>query len=76
MTAEIVGDLSKLVEPLKVEARTVILRDDYGQPFLVVQTLDGGKVFVSRAGEPDFEDALKSLGVHIGVKYHTVRVPS
>ena len=77
MTVEVIGDLSKLAEPLKLDARTVILRDDFEQPFMVVQTLENGKVFVSQAGSPDFEDALKSMGARIGVKYHpVVRVPS
>jgi hypothetical protein len=71
---EVVGDFSIRSEPVQLNARTVILRDEYGQPFLVAQTLDDGQVFVSRAGSPDFVDALKSLGVSAKVTYREVRV--
>jgi hypothetical protein len=71
---EAIGDFTARLDPVQLEARTVILRDDYGQPFLVAQTLSDGKVFVSKAGSPDFPDALKSLGVDIKVTYRGVRV--
>lgn len=76
MRVEVVGDFAARLDPVQLEARTVILRDEHGQPFLVAQTLDDGQIFVSRAGNPDFLDALKSLGVNVKVTYREVRASS
>ena len=73
MKVEAIGDFTARLDPVQLDARTVILRDEYGQPFLVAQTLDNGQIFVSRAGSPDFSDALKSLGVNVKVTYREVR---
>ncbi len=74
MKVEVIGDLATLSEPLSLEARTVVLRDDYNQPFFVAQVLANGQIFTSRAGSPDFPDALKSLGIEVKVNYRNVRV--
>lgn len=74
MKVEVIGDFTARLDPVQLEARTVILRDEYGQPFLVAQTMDNGQVFVARAGSPDFFDALKSLGINVKVAYREVRV--
>lgn len=74
MKVEVIGDLGLLSEPVRMEARTVVLRDDFNQPFLVAQVLENGQIFVSRAGSPDFADTLKSLGLDIKVNFRNVRV--
>lgn len=76
MKVEVIGDLSTFAEPVRLDARTVVLRDDYNQPILVAQALDNGHIFVAKAGSPDFFDALKSLGIEVKVDYHSVRAPS
>jgi hypothetical protein len=75
MKIDILGDFSK-TEPVSMEARTVVLRDEFNQPILVAQEMDNGKIFVSRAGSADFRDALISLGIEVNVKYREVKAPS
>jgi hypothetical protein len=74
MKVDVIGDLAALQEPVRLEARTVVLRDEFDQPILVAQAMGNGKIFVSRAGSPDFEDALKSLGLDVKVNYREVKV--
>jgi hypothetical protein len=74
MKVEVLGDFAKLAEPVRLDARTVIIRDAYDQPILVAQTLDNGQIFVSRAGSPDFKDTLKSLGIDVKVQFREVKV--
>lgn len=74
MKVEVVGDFAMLTEPVRLEARTVVLRDDFNQPFLVAQVMENGQVFVSRAGDRDFSDTLISLGIDVKVSYRNVGV--
>lgn len=74
MKVEVIGDLAALSEPLRVEARTVVLRDDFNQPFFVAQVLENGQIFTSQAGHSDFPEALKSLGLDVKVNFRSVRV--
>lgn len=73
MKVEVLGDLSK-TEPVCMDARTIVIRDEFDQPVLVAQAMDGGKIFVSRAGSRDFQDALISLGLEVKVKYQEVKL--
>lgn len=73
MTVDVLGDLLT-AEPVRMDARTIVIRDDHGQPVLVAQAMENGKIFTARAGSPDFKDALTSLGIEVEVKYREVKI--
>jgi hypothetical protein len=74
MKVDVIGDLGRLQEPVRMDARTVVIRDAFDQPILIAQVLEQGGIFVTRPSDPGFRDTLKTLGLDIRVKYREVKV--
>lgn len=60
--------------PLAAEARLVVIRDKHGNPLVLARQLDSGQIFVSRAGDPDFNDNVKAAGLDIKTNLKMVSV--
>jgi hypothetical protein len=60
--------------PQEVESlRSVVLYDDFGTPILIAQKIEDGQIVVYRAGQSDFEKALKALGVGLNARCEELR---
>jgi hypothetical protein len=56
-------------EILDVEARSVVVKDDYDQPVLLVQALGKGQIIITRVTDPNFRKIMESLGIGLRTDY-------
>jgi hypothetical protein len=60
---------SDLSEPVILnDLRSIVVYDDFNNPILVVQKLDKGSIYTCSAGEPDFVNVLKGLGIGLNAR--------
>lgn len=59
-----------LGEPVELKGlRSLVIRDDRGNPLIVAQKLDEGVTVIYRHDEPGFIDVLKALGIGLNTRY-------
>jgi hypothetical protein len=50
------------------DLRSIVVYDDFGEPILLMQKVEKGQILVYRAGQNDFEKALKTLGIGLNAR--------
>lgn len=70
------GGLGK-VQPLRLEATQIVIRDKTGTP-ICVAALYGmdGAIVVSKADDPEFNTTLHNLGIRERVSVDTLKMPA
>ena len=59
-----------LGEPVTLPGlRSVVVMDDYGNPLMVVHTLETGVTVIYRHDEAGFANVLRALGIGLNTKY-------
>jgi hypothetical protein len=61
-----------LGEPVElIGLRSLVIRDDHGNPLIVAQKLEEGVTVIYRHDEPSFVGVLKALGIGLNTRYTT-----
>jgi hypothetical protein len=72
----IVETHNELRDPQRIECTRVVVRDRFDQPVAVLLEPAPGQIWVSRRGEPRFEQALELLGIRdTVVRTHIIGPP-
>jgi hypothetical protein len=50
------------------DLRSVVIYDDFNNPIIVVQKLNQNNIITYRAGDPQFDKAMKTLGIGLNAK--------
>jgi Trk K+ transport system NAD-binding subunit len=53
-----------MLQPRVFDADSVVIEDNFGNPILVAVNLDKQTVICAKAGDPDFQELLKTLGIN------------
>jgi hypothetical protein len=65
----------KMIRAVTDGVKTVLIRDSFGNPVLLVKEVEKGTILINRAGEEGFERALRVAGVGLsGVRYKESQV--
>ena len=60
----------RLGEPIDMKGlRSIVIRDDHGNPLIVAQTLSEGVVVIYTHKEPEFRQALQAMGIGLNTRY-------
>ena len=51
------------------EARSVVVKDDYDQPVLLVQSMGRGQIIITKVTDPNFKKIMESLGIGLRTDY-------
>jgi hypothetical protein len=66
---------NQLGQPHVMECRRAVFRDDFGNPLCVIIEDQPGRYWIKRAGEPDFHDALRIMGISDTLVVHHIDDP-
>lgn len=56
----------RMIKSVTDGVKTVLIRDSFDHPVLLVKEVEKGTILINRAGEEGFERALRAAGVGIG----------
>jgi hypothetical protein len=60
----------RLGEPIDlIGLRSLVIRDDRGNPLIVAQKLEEGVTVIYRHDEPGFAEVLSALGIGLNTRY-------
>ena len=55
------------------DVRSVVIKDEHGQPILLAQVLGPGQVMVTKASDPNFKKQVEAMGIGLRTDFEVIK---